>query len=243
LDIQLNENNLVGTKLTQLRKTSRVAAAVGVTTFTVSATAATAGDSFQVAFESIDGAPVHIGQVKRYFKRYQIATTVASANALATAVRAAINADPNSEVVASGGTDEVILTANFAGVQPQLYSTPITGANVSTTPATAGTGNYENLINEEWNVKGKDIYMNQEELPVKGTQYSQWDFTVAGTSLISGYGGQIPNQIEGQVLGTGTGQVAGVNPSGNYNFRLYVATGTTLEAALDLVDGDLGARA
>lgn len=231
MDALMNEDNLVGDKDTQLRYIARAAQTQGVGTFTVTATSADVDASFTVELVSVDKGDVLVGQQKRYFKRYQIKEFggLDSTTDIATAIRNAISADDHAEVVASGAGADVILTpkAGVSIVDPKLYSGEIAGTMVATTPANVGNGNYENLINDEWNVKGKDYYQNIEELPVKGVEYGQWDFTVTGTSLIAGYGGQVPGVA---------------NASGNYNFRLYVATGTALHAALVLVDGDLAAR-
>ena len=217
-------SDLVGGTIT---KRARVASAIGVTTYTVVSTSTDVNDSFTIEVNSIDGTPVGLGQQRRVFKRYQLKDVGAldSAAEIATSIRAAINADKDASVVASGATVDVILTAKDVGVTPNLYADDFTGTTAYTTPATNGSGNYENLINEEWGVNTSP-YENQEQLPVKGKIYNQYDFTVTGTAYISGYGGQFPNQV---------------NASGNYNFRLYVETTTTLDTALTDLIGDIAA--
>lgn len=220
-------SDLVGAKADKISYVARAAAVKGASTFLVTSTSASVGASFTIELESVDGTPVHLQQ-NRYFKRYQIADNAGldSAAKIAVAMETAINADEDALVTVSVSTATLTITAKDAGLTPVVYSSVILGTRTVTVPASVGNGNYENLINIQWNYTGVDYLENQEILPVKGATYGQWDFTVTAASLISGYGGQVPGEP---------------NASGNYNFRLYVNTGTTLHTALTDMDGDIAA--
>lgn len=206
-------------------KETQTAAAAEITTYVLTGTTAPADCVFRLVVDSLDYTPT-VFQNRGYEKRYQIPvqTTV---DGVGAAIAAAINADKNAPVTAAytAGSDTLTITAREAGQTIDLYSEDyVLPTKGTTTTASLGVNNYDNLKNINWS-KNFELDRTSQYFPVLGAEYTSYYFK---TSKSSADGGDIG--FPTSALRTTT-----------QDFRIWVKEGLTLETALNLLTADANA--
>jgi hypothetical protein len=231
---------------TRIRKQVWAAAVKGIKAYTVSSTAAAAGDVFRIVYDSFDKSPTAYQNIPLE-KRYQISAAKASTATIVANMAAVINADANAPVIAYAGHNnaatptqddsaKLVLVAKDERVTFDLYSSKIAFTAVAagttvyhtaedTSAVTVASSNsvndYENLKNKQW-VTDLDFDRNAEYFPEKGAKYNSYFFEVNWTQDTGG------DSVPGQVAVSGKSQ-----------FMFYVKQGLALDTAMDAMTTDM----
>lgn len=221
----LSADVLVGANAAKITKQAPINAAAQVMTVTVTASAATEGDTFRFHFESLDRTPV-VYQNDFVSKIYQIPAIggLDSTTDIAEAIEKAIKADKNAMVTVSRAGAVLTITANDSAVKVGFFSDIATTVAVTTEPALS-LNQYADLKNINWS-KNIEEDRNSEYFPKRAVAYNSYSFVVTSEAFIASSGGAIPDQV---------------NASSESTFTIWVVPGTTLDTALTDLAADIAA--
>jgi hypothetical protein len=242
-------------------KTAYSAGTAEIAAYTVTAAGgAKYGDTYRLVVESLDLTPTEY-QNRPIEKRYQLSVNCAAATNVITELVSRINGDPTSPVTAVAGFDntggvpdqndetKIILIAKKTALKINLYvgsyaDSTQTAYTVSLSKAAAAVavayaadtthttvapalsvGTYDAVKNINWS-KNFDIDVNVNWMPLPGANYNAYYFEV-GTTQLQSQAGNDPHPGE-------------LTNDQVYAVRLYVKSGTTLDTAMTLLEGDVG---